>query len=111
MNPDDQDKRREKHRGVQQYEAPENRLTAEGREEIFLKTAPDTGQRTVHPYSDDAASVKAQPASALLAPQTSQALVFKDFMGRRRVPAYGLVAGPLDENASAMSQAKRGVVA
>src|SRR5215475_880639 len=111
VNLEDRHERREKHRGVQQYEAPETGLTAEGREEVLLKTAPDTGQRTVHPHADYAAPVEAQPASALLAPQTGQALIFKDFIGRRRVPAHGLVSGALDEDARAMSQAQRGVVA
>src|SRR5262249_30040108 len=110
-NPDEHDERSEKHRSVQQYEAPEARLAAEGREEVLLKAAPDAGQRTVHPHADDALSVEAHPSSALLTPQTSQALVLENFIAHSRVPAHGLIAGALDEDARAMNQAERRVIA
>src|SRR5262245_63258067 len=74
-DPDEHDERREKHRCVQQEEAPEARFTAEGREEILLKAAPYPGQRTVHPHADDALTVEAQPTSPPRAPQTTKARV------------------------------------
>src|SRR5215813_1177033 len=110
-NPDEHDERREKHRRVEQEEAPEARLTAEGREEILLKAAPYPGQGTVHPHVDDALPVEAQPASAPLTPQMSQALVLENFIAHSSVPAHGLIAGALDKYARAMNQAERGVIA
>src|SRR4030095_1192678 len=109
--PDEHDERREKHRGVQQEEAPEARSTAKGGEEILLKTAPYSGQGTVHTHVDDALTVEAQPAFATRAPQMSQALVLENFIAHSSVPAHGLIAGALDKHARAMNQAERGVIA
>src|SRR5262245_48883695 len=96
---------------MQQEEAPEARLTAEGREEILLKTAPYSRQGTVHTRVDDALPVEAQPAFALLTPQMSQALILEYFIAHSGVSANGLIAGALDKDARAMNQAERGVIA
>src|SRR6266511_3079027 len=61
----------------------------------FFWKPPDPGQRTVHTHVDDALPVEAQPASAPLTPQMSQALVLEYFIAHSSAPAHGLIAGAL----------------